>query len=109
MSHHGFDPFGKDGPERENIKKLLAEMKATTSEFRGPIGDYPNGRLARSDEGSIQFAIGDKDGKVVIDFGSPVAWVGMTPQQAMDLAAAIIKRARYTAAQNGETVHVTIG
>lgn len=26
-----------------------------------------------------------KDGKVVLDFGTPVAWVGMTPQQAADL------------------------
>lgn len=106
MSHHGPDPF--DG-EHDGIRKLLAEMKASTASFRGPIGDYPHGKLTPRDEGSLQFAIGSKDGKVVIDFGSPVAWVGMTPQQAMDLASSIMSKARAVAAEAGQTVHVTIG
>lgn len=107
MSHHGSDPF--DGPEGEGIRKLLADLKSTASNFRGPIGAYPDGMLTPKDEGSIQFAVGGKDGKVVIDFGSPVAWVGMTPQQAMDLAATIMSHARKVARENGETVHITIG
>ena len=45
-----------------------------------------------------------KDGKVVIDFGTPVHWIGLTPQQACDIASAILKRARYVARQNGETI-----
>lgn len=106
MSHHGSDPFDS---EHDGIRKLIAEMKASTSQFRGPVGDYPHGRLTPADEGSLQFAVGGKDGKVVIDFGSPVAWVGMTPQQAMDLASSIMRQARAVAAERGETVHVTIG
>lgn len=107
MSHHGPDPF--DGEQPERIKKLMAELKSGAANYRGPVGAYPDGKLTPRDEGSIQFAIGSKDGKVVIDFGSPVAWIGMTPQQAMDLAAGIMKRARQTAHENGETVHITIG
>lgn len=106
MSHHGSEPF--DG-ENEGFRKLMAEMKAGVEQYRGPIGDFPHGRLTKQDEGSLQFAIGGKDGKVVIDFGAPVAWIGMTPQQAMDLAASIMSKARQVARENGETVHVTIG
>lgn len=103
MSHHSPEPF--DHPERRDFMRKLMD----TTSFRGAIGSHPHGKLTKSDEGSLQFAIGGKDGKVVIDFGSPVAWIGMTPQQAMDLAASIMKRARAAAAENGETVHITIG
>lgn len=106
MSHHGHNPFDDDG---EKIRKLIGDMKASTANYRGPIGDYPHGKLNPSDEGSIQFAIGEKDGKVVLDFGSPVAWIGVTPQQAMDIAAGLMKHARAAASKTGETVHVTIG
>ncbi|MES2781894.1 MAG: hypothetical protein V4657_03795 [Pseudomonadota bacterium] len=105
MSHHGSEPFDE---MPEAFKKLLGEMKETSG-FRGAIGAYPHGKLTAKDEGSIQFAIGEKEGKVVIDFGTPTAWIGMTPQQAMDLAASIMNRARIVARHNGETVHVTIG
>jgi O-acetyl-ADP-ribose deacetylase (regulator of RNase III) len=80
-----------------------------TTGFRGALGDFPEGQLTKTDEGAIQFAIGEKDGKVVIDFGTPVHWLGMTPQQAADFASAIIKRAREAARKNGKTVGFTIG
>jgi hypothetical protein len=106
MSHHGPNPF--DG-EHEGIRRLLAEMKASSANYRGPIGAYPDGMLTKQDEGSIQFAVGEAGDRVIIDFGSPVTWVGMTAQQAMDLAASLMSQARKTARKNGETVHVTIG
>lgn len=108
MSHHGSNPF-EDDEDLERIKEMTSAMKAQIPTYRGPIGAYPHGMLTKQDEGSIQFAVGGKDGKVVIDFGSPVAWVGMTPQQAMDLASSIMTKARAVARENGETVHVTIG
>ena len=107
MAHHGSDPF--DEPERlqrmEDLKKKLLD----TASFRGALGDFPEGQLTKMDEGAIQFAIGEKDGKVVIDFGTPVAWVGMTPQQAADFASTLLKRARLVARQNGDSVGFTIG
>jgi hypothetical protein len=102
MSHHGSDPF--DDSRKETLKKLL-----DTTAFRGALGDFPEGQLSKTDEGAIQFAIGVKDGKVILDFGTPVAWVGMNPQQAADLASTIIKRAREAARANGEMVSFTIG
>ena len=106
MSHHGSSPFA-DEPEGERPEirrhQLMRELLDTTG-FRGALGDFPAGQLTKSDEGSIQFAIGDKDGKVVLDFGTPVNWVGMTPQQAADLASAIFNRARMVARRNGESI-----
>ena len=103
MSHHGSDTFG-DPKRSETFKKLL-----DTTAYRGAIGDFPEGQLSKSDEGSIQFAIGVKDGKVVLDFGTPVAWVGMNPQQAADLASTLVKRAREAARANGQPLTFTIG
>jgi hypothetical protein len=112
MAHHGSDPFGDD-PEnikakRETFDAFKKSMMDTTA-FRGALGDFPEGQLTTSDEGALQFGITVKDGKVVLDFGTPVAWVGMTPQQAADLASIMMKRAREAARLNGEMVSFTIG
>lgn len=103
MAHHGSDPF--DDPEKkETFKKML-----DTTAFRGATGEFPEGQLSKSDEGAIQFAVGVKDGKVVLDFGTPVAWVGMNPQQAADLATLLMKRAREAARATGQPVTFVIG
>ena len=111
MSHHGSDPFDgiPQSPERkEAFEKLRRDLLNTTS-FRGALGDFPEGKLTKQDEGAIQFAAGEKDGKVVLDFGTPVAWVGRSPQQAADLGSLLLKRAREAARKTGETVGFTIG
>jgi hypothetical protein len=107
MSHHGSDPF--DEPERLRKMEELRKTLLDTTAFRGALGDFPEGQLTMMDEGSIQFAIGEKDGKVVLDFGTPVAWIGMTPQQAADFASTLLKRAREVGRKNGESVGFIIG
>jgi len=62
-------------------EKLLQEAKAL-----GATGEFPEGKLTEHDEGEIVFRVGSHQGKVVIEFGTPVAWLGMTPQQALRLA-----------------------
>lgn len=111
MSNHGPNPFDDDAGrefKRTVERRDLMRSLLNTTGFRGAIGDYPEGQLTKQDEGSIQFAIGEKDGKVVIDFGTPVHWVGMTPQQAADFASTVLKRAREVARKNGETVGFVI-
>lgn len=111
MAHHGSEPFDgePEGPEKKIARnKLMRDLLSTTG-FRGALGDFPEGKLTKTDEGSIQFAIGEKDGKVVLDFGTPVHWVGMTPQQAAEFASTLLKRAREVARKNGETVSFVIG
>lgn len=109
MSHHGSGPFD-DNPEREESRaKMLRDLMSSASDFRGALGDFPEGQLTKSDEGAIQFSIGVKDGRVVLDFGTSVHWVGMNPQQAADLATMLLKRAREAARKNGDTISFTIG
>lgn len=111
MSNHGKEPFfggddGKPGFQRRNeiMRKLL-----DTTGFRGAIGSFPEGKLKPDDEGAIQFAVGEADGKVVIDFGTQVHWLAMTPQQAADFASAVLKHARFVGRKSGETITMTIG
>lgn len=105
--HHGPSPFdGDNDPQKPVFQKrreLMRELLNTTG-FRGALGDFPAGAISAQDEGAIQFAIGEKDGKVVIDFGTPVHWMGMTPQQAADFASTVLKRARLVGRKQGETI-----
>ena len=38
--------------------------------------------------------VGHENGKVVMQFASPTAWIGFTPEQAMDIAQTLITHAR---------------
>lgn len=112
MSHHGsesFDDMPEDPERKLSRMKLMRDLMGSTKDFRGALGDFPEGQLTKTDEGAIQFAVGEKDGKVVLDFGTPVNWVGMNPQQAADLAYLLLKRAREVGRKNGETISFTIG
>lgn len=112
MSHHGSEPFDgmPEDPERKLARqKLMTELLSSAKNFRGAVGSFPEGQLTKTDEGAIQFAIGEKDGKVVLDFGTPVVWVGMNPQQAADLASTLLKHARAVGRKNGQTIGFTIG
>jgi hypothetical protein len=109
MAHHGNEPFfGEGEPEFQRRRDLMRELLTTTG-FRGALGEFPEGKLTKDDEGAVQFAIGERDGKVVIDFGTPMHWIGMTPQQAADFASTILKHARKVGRKNGETIGFTIG
>ena len=54
----------------------------------GPTGQYPYGKLNPDDEGEIRIAIAHDphNRTVVIDFGKPVAWIGLPPQHAREFA-----------------------
>lgn len=108
MSHHGPSPFQPNEPEDpyvERVKrnKLMRDLLDTTG-FVGALGDHPRGKLNADDEGAIQFKVGKESGKVVLDFGTQVQWVGMSPQEAASLASSLMKWARYAAREKGETV-----
>lgn len=59
----------------------------------GPTGDFPQGKLNEDDEGGLQIGVTTESGKVVIEFGIPVRWVAMAPDQAIELAKIITQRA----------------
>jgi len=61
----------------------------------GPTGQFPQGMACPKDEGEIQLMIGrTPDGTIIMDFGGQTAWIGMTPQQARDVANKLLESAK---------------
>lgn len=74
MAHHSNEPLPAD------FLKEAFPFKA------GPTGRFPQGKLTDTDDGEIGIAIGRKDGKIVMDFGKPTAWIGFDADQADQIA-----------------------
>ena len=96
MAHHSQTP---DPEMLEALKETIGEteLKATLEDLRqkiGATGRLPHGKLTASDVGEIRMAVGAKDGKVVMHFGQPTEWVGMTPAQAKDMARLLVEHAQ---------------
>jgi len=88
MAHHGneiFDDEQAQDKRREFIRDFMGELGAT--------GKFPQGKLTEQDEGELMFGVTKKDGKVVIEFGKSVRWIGLDKAQAIDLGNLLIKRA----------------
>lgn len=49
-------------------------------------GKYPDGKMSVDDEGEVKIAIGFTEGRVIINFGSPVTWIGLNPAKAREMA-----------------------
>lgn len=77
MSHHSSRP-------NQEMSELMKQI----------MGEYPNGRLNEDDSGAIAVAICIENGAVVLQFPKPTAWIGFTPEQAIDIANTLIKKAR---------------
>ena len=60
----------------------------------GATGEFPEGKLGEGDEGELQFAVGVHEGNIVIDFGTPVAWVAMPPELARQVAELLLQHAK---------------
>lgn len=60
----------------------------------GPTGKFPHGKVADDDEGEIRIAVGAKDGTVFMNFGVPVLWIGLSPEDAVNVGEALIKHGR---------------
>ena len=55
---------------------------------------FPDGKITPDDEGNISVAIGISNGNVIINFGKPIAWLGLPPAACMEMGRTLIKRAR---------------
>lgn len=97
MSHHFNLPNGDENPAMADLRRELRETAKTLG--LGATRAFPEGVVNDLDEGEIQFAIkGDAEReKVFINFGKSVDVVGMTPQQAIDMAQSLIRHARAVA------------
>jgi hypothetical protein len=86
MSHHSRE----SDIEYDNAFRRLLER---TREPLGKTGEHPRGRLTPTDEGGIRIAVGQKNGAIVLDFGTPVAWIGFSPAEARQIAESLVKHA----------------
>lgn len=84
MSHHSRE----SDIEYDNAFRRMLEGKPL-----GKTGEHPRGRLTPTDEGGIKIAVGSKNGAVVMDFGTPVAWIGFSPAEARQVAESLVKHA----------------
>lgn len=83
MGHHSRDD--------EMVRELAKQLKESLS--LGATRRFPDGKMHWSDEGELRLAIFAHEGKVVINFGSPVSWIGFDAEQAEAIAASLIARA----------------
>lgn len=79
MSHHGSGPFDAK-PMSEMMKRVF--------------GEFPDGKLNQGDEGAVAMMVGSDAGRVVLQFPKPIAWIGLTPEEAIGLAELLVQRAR---------------
>lgn len=71
------------------------------------MGEYPNGRLNADDSGALAVAFSHENGVVKMEFPKPVAWIGFTPNQAIEIAQTLIQHARKAGSK--EALSLTIG
>jgi hypothetical protein len=90
MSNHS----NQQDPEMaEFVKRQFEQIRKATNLGLGPTGQFPEGKLTQADKGEIKIAITSYQGKVVIDFGSQVTWIGFTPEQAEQMAHSLLEKA----------------
>lgn len=70
------------------------------SERFGATGEFPEGQYVPHDEGAIRFGVAADEGKVFVDFGTPVRSLGLLPEQADALAQSLMEKARQARAQH---------
>lgn len=89
--HHSQQPI-------EEIAKLFEERDEAIREEAirlqlGETGRFPEGKIVDHDEGELKSAITTYKGKVIVSFGKPVAFVGLTAKQAVEFADILKKHA----------------
>lgn len=78
-----------DGQTDETDEVL---RKAISKKNEDPSCNFPEGKLTENDAGEIKIEIGSDQGKVVVNFGKPIAWLGLDPKQARALAESLRKQ-----------------
>ena len=60
----------------------------------GATGEFPDGKIHPDDEGEIRLGVADDGTYVLINFGTPVAFLAFPPRIARDLAKSLLEHAR---------------
>jgi hypothetical protein len=75
--------------------EVLKEFQPWNERPFGPTGEFPQGKLDDTDEGALKIGIAyDKlDGIIRVEFGKPIAWLGLPPPEAVGLARLLLRHA----------------
>jgi len=73
----------------------LLSFQPWNKRLAGATGDFPQGRLNEDDQGGLRMAIAadPRNGVVRVEFGKPVAWLGLDKNTALALAESIRQNA----------------
>lgn len=100
MAHHGDDPSAvpigaMTGKTLDELRECLKPIPYMDNPRFGATGRHPQGFYNDNDEGEIQFGVAadKKQGKVLLNFGKPVAWIGFDREQAIELANSLRQKA----------------
>lgn len=80
--------------EQQKLDDLMATEAARHK--MGATGDYPEGSqnaIDESDEGGLRVGIAVHNGTIFLNFGKKVAWVGLPPDTAIQLAGSLSEAA----------------
>jgi len=70
----------------DEMKEAIRKAQELSAAALGATGRFPDGKLTPNDEGELAFQVGALKGKVILNFGQPVASLGLSPTQARELA-----------------------
>lgn len=70
--------------ERDHAADFLAKFREHCP--KPQTREFPDGRIAPTDDGVCKMGVSVVKGRVVIAFDRPMDWVGFTAQEASDLA-----------------------
>jgi hypothetical protein len=92
MAHHGSQDFSDMAKYQDMINKQYKNGENLFKAFAERVGlgateNFPDGKIDPSDEGEIRFAMTISDGKLIMNFGKPTVWVGLTKENVNDLVA----------------------
>ena len=87
MSHHAESDSEFPEAARLLFDKLAREQGA------GATGMFPRGQLHRTDEGELRIAVTVEKNSVILAFGKPIAWIGMSRVEACEFADLIKRKA----------------
>lgn len=90
MAHHSSE---MSDAMRRQMEEFFPRLGAT--------GKFPQGHLSPEDEGELMLGIGVMDGKVILNFGKPVMWIGFDHEQAIQLAQMLYDKASDAARGEG--------
>jgi hypothetical protein len=89
------DAYPKAREEYELIIRHFLLACRANGRGLGATGEFPEGKLNPSDEGALKMAVGydPLNGVVHIEFGTPVAWLGLPPDNAIEFALLVMRHA----------------